>query len=652
MIKRPKLRKVDIEEITEAQVEPKTVRGLVVKIVAAVFAAVFLYQAAFGVWQVQFARGLYIFFALFLTFLSNPRRKKEDRSNIIYNIIDFVLIGLTFIVIGYFIIFFVDFTMSAGIPLTSLQLTLGIITIGLVLEASRRTVGLPLVIIAGLFLLYAHFGNYMPGALYHRGYSLNRIISVMYTSTEGIFGSVVYTFSTFIFLFIIFGAFLSASGAGQFFIELAKAAVGRFTGGAAQSAVFSSWMIGSVIGSSTANTAITGSITIPMMINRGYRKHVAAAVEAVVSIGGQFMPPIMGAAAFLMAAFIGVPYLEIARAALIPALLFFLSMVFMVYLEARRFNLRGIPKEELPPLKGVLLKGWYYFVPITIIIVVMARGYSPALAGFWSIVASFVISWFRRETRMTPRKLFDALSAGGKNSLSMATTAGTVGILIAAIALPGLGMKVSSIIIEVSGGSLPIALILVMAASFVLGMGMNVTSAYLILVTMTAPALVQLGIPLITAHFFVFWTSQLSVITPPVALSSYVAAAIAKADVWKTGWYSLRMGLAIYYIPIMFVFIPSLLWMGTTGEIVWAFATTLIGVLAFSSVMQGYLFVRNRWYDNVLLGIASLTLVLVPLWTDFIGVAVLVGIIIWQKQREKQKEKQKAKNLSTNTQSA
>lgn len=643
MLKKRAIKPEELEELQESKDSTPSIRNTAVKVIAAIFSSVFLFQAAFGVWEVQYARGLYIFFALLLTFLSNPRRKKEDRDNLAYNIIDGVLIVLSVVVIGYFIFFFEQFTMTAGIPLTTLQLTLGALAIGLVLEASRRTVGLPLVIIAVVFLLYAHFGNYMPGPLFHRGYSINRIISVMYTSTEGIFGPVVFTFSTFIFLFIIFGAFLSASGAGTFFIDLARAAVGRFTGGAAQSAVVSSWMIGSVIGSSTANTAITGSITIPMMINRGYRRHVAAAVEAVVSIGGQFMPPIMGAAAFLMAAFIGIPYLEVARAALIPALLFFLSMVFMVYLEARRYDLRGIPKTELPPLRGVLAKGWFYFVPISIIIVVMARGFSPALAGFWSIVASFVISWFKKDTRMTPKRLFDALASGGRNSLSMATTAGTVGILIAAIALPGLGLRVSSIIVDISGGSLPIALILVMAASFVLGMGMNVTSAYLILVTMTAPALVDLGIPLITAHFFVFWTSQLSVITPPVALSSYVAASIAKADVWKTGWYSLRMGLAIYYIPIMFVFIPSLLWMGTPFNIFWAFVTTLVGVLAFSSVMQGYLFVKNEWYDNVLLGLASLTLVLTPIWTDFIGAAMLVVIVIWQKQRVKVKSKKALK---------
>lgn len=608
----------------------------VAKYVAALFSAVFLYQAAFGNWQVQFSRGLYILFALVLAFLINPNRKKE--ASLWLELLDLVLIGFSLAGVGYFMLNFEAITLAAGLPLSQLQLFLGFTTIFVVLEASRRTVGWPLAILASLFVLYTYFGQLMPSIIAHRGYSINRIISVMYTSTEGIFGSVVFVFATFIFLFIIFGAFLTASGAGNFFIDLAKAAVGRFTGGAAQSAVVSSWLIGSVIGSSTANTAITGSITIPMMINRGYKRHVAAAVEAVVSIGGQFMPPIMGAAAFLIAAFVGIPYIEVARAGLLPALLFFFSMIFMVYLEARRNNLRGIPKDELPSLGKTFAAGWYYFLPIGLIIALLVNGNSPSLAGFYAIVTTVVISWFKKETRMMPKDIFNALAAGGRNALAMSTTAGAVGILVAAISLPGLGMRISSIIIQLSGGNLPIALALVMAASFVLGMGMNVSSAYLILIVITAPALVDMGVPLLTAHFFVFWTSQLSVITPPVALSAYVAAAIADADVWKTGWHSLRMGLAIYYIPIMFVFIPSLLWVGSAGTIIWSFTTTLVGVLAFSALMQGYLVVQTTWADRGLLAIAAFLLILTSLPTDAIGFSLIALVMFIQFNRSKKQQ--------------
>lgn len=603
---------------------------------AAVFSAIYLYQAAFGVWAVEITRGLYIMFALVLTFLINPNRKAKFKGKLWVEIVDYLFIALSLLGTLYFIFSFERFAIGAGRQLSPIDLTIGITTILVVLEASRRTLGWPLVIITVLFLFYTYFGNLMPSIIYHRGFSLNRIVSVMYTSTEGIFGSVVYIFSTFIFLFVIFGAFLTASGAGEFFVNFAKASVGRFTGGPAQAAVVSSFLIGSVIGSSTANTAITGSITIPMMINRGYRKHVAASVEAVVSIGGQFMPPVMGAAAFLIAAYVGIPYIQVAFAGLIPALLFFISMFFMVYLESKRYNLTGIPKAELPRVRDVLKEGWYYFVPIILIVVIMANGFSPSLAGFYSVVSTFLLSFFSKNNKMTPKKVYAALATGARNSLSMATTAGIVGILVAAISLPGLGLKISSIILQIANGNLPIAIVLVMAASFVLGMGMNVSSAYLILVTITAPALVQMGVPILAAHFFIFWTSQLSVITPPVALSSYVAASIAKADVWKTSWYSLRMGLAIYYIPIMFIFIPELLLLqGDWLDILWKFFTTSVGVLAFSSMMQGFLLRITRLPDRLLLVLSAVLLVLPTVYTDFIGFALLAVVFFLQSRRAK-----------------
>ncbi|MGI6583625.1 MAG: TRAP transporter permease [bacterium] len=602
-------------------------------LLAAVFSAIFIYQAAFGFWEVQISRGIYIMFALLLTFLINPKRK--EKANSFVQIIDLILAGLSVFVCVYFIVKFPEYAMNAGMPLPAVDLIIGIVAIVLVLEAARRTVGWSLMIIAIVFILYCYFGKQMPAMFYHRGYSVNRIMSVMYASTEGIFGSVVYVFSTFIFLFIIFGTFLQKSGAGEFFIDLAKAAVGSLTGGAAQAAVFSSWILGSIMGSSTANTAITGAVTIPLMISRGYKRHVAAAVEAVASIGGQFMPPVMGAGAFLMASFIGVPYVEVAKAGLIPALLFFFSMIFMVYLEAKRLGLEGIPKNELPKMRDVLKKGWFYFIPIAVIVFMLGKGYSPSKAGFWSIVSTYLVSFLNKEKRMSLRDVYDALSESAKSSLVMATTAGIIGIIIAAIALPGLGMKFSSIILTLADGRLPIALVLVMIASFILGMGMNVTSAYLLLVTLAAPALVEMGVPLMSAHFFVFWTSQLAVITPPVCLSAYVAAAIAEADAWKTGWYSLRMGLSIYYVPIMFIYIPALLWMGSPIDIIWSSFTALIGVLAFSALSQGYLVAPTKLYDRIILGVASFALVFPGLKTDMIGFGLLVLVVILQRIRNK-----------------
>lgn len=612
--------------MTVAKMDKKFV--FFIKLLSAFFSFIYIYQAAFGYWEVELSRGMYIMFALVLTFLVNPKRKKETTS--LDKGIDIILSILSFTVVMYYINRFDYFAETAGMPLETLDIMMGVLTILLVLEASRRTVGWSLMLISASFLLYLYFGKLMPEMLYHRGYSLNRIIGVMYASTEGIFGSVAYVFSTFIFLFIIFGTFLQKSGAGEFFIDLAKAAVGSFTGGAAQASVFSSWILGSIMGSSTANTAITGAVTIPLMISRGYKRHVAAAVEAVVSIGGQFMPPVMGAAAFLMASFVGVPYIEIAKAGLIPALLFFFSMIFMVYLESKRMGLKGIPKNELPKLRDVLKKGWFYFIPIIVIVYMLANGYSPSLSGFLAIFSTYLVSFFNKERRMSLKDVYDGLAESAQSSLVMATTAGIVGIIIAAIALPGLGMKFSAIILTLADGRLPIALLLVMMASFILGMGMNVTSAYLLLVTLSAPALVEMGVPIIAAHFFVFWTSQLAVITPPVCLSAYVAAAIAEADPWKTGWYSLRMGLAIYYVPIMFVYIPALLFIGEPMEIAWSALTALVGVLSFSALTQGYLLTVPKIYERLMLGLASIGLILPGAMTDLIGFAILATVGILQ----------------------
>jgi TRAP transporter 4TM/12TM fusion protein len=283
----------------------------------------------------------------------------------------------------------------------------------------------------------------------------------------------------------------------------------------------------------------------------------------------------------------------------------------------------------------VLKSGWYFFLPIAIIVWLLVQGYSPSLAGFWAIVSAFATSLLRKEHRMSPREIVDTLAEGATSSLVMATTAGAVGIIIAAIALPGLGMKFSTIILDLAGGKLVIALFLVMLASFFLGMGMNVTSAYLLLVTLSAPALAGMGIPLISAHFFVFWTSQLAVITPPVCLSAYVAAAIAQSDPWQTGWYSLRMGLAIYYVPFMFVFFPSLLGVGTPTLILWTFSTALIGVLSFAAVTQGFLLIKTTIYERIMLGIAAITLILRGISTDLIGFGFILAVVVLQMLRQK-----------------
>ncbi len=609
------------------------IRETVIDWLAVGYSLVFIVQAAFGVWPAHVSRGLYILFALVLTFLINPKRKGAVGTVALS--IDTLLAALSVVGVGYYIVEFPRMAESAGIPLSAMDMTMGILTIILVMEAARRSVGVTLTSIAVVALAYNYFGNLIPGAFGHRGYSLNRIVSFMYASTDGIFGSVAYVFSTFIFLFIIFGVFIKNSGGGKFFIDIAKATVGRFTGGAGQAAVLSSALLGSIMGSSTANTAVTGSITIPMMISRGYKRHVAAAVEAVVSIGGQFLPPIMGAAAFLMAALMGVPYTEIVVAGLIPAFLFLASMLFQVYLEAKRDGVPGIPKSELPSVSSVMKRGGYFLLPIALIIYIIAAGYSPARAGIAAIALTFLLSMIRKHDRMSVKDVVATLSEGARSGLIMAVTAGVVGIVVAGIALPGLGMKFSSIVIDLSGGVLIVALLLTLVASFFLGMGMNVSSAYLLLVTLTAPALSRMGVPLLAAHFFVFWTSQLAVITPPVCLSAYVAAGIADADPWKTGVHSLRMGLSIYYIPFMFVFIPSLLGMGEVQNVIWNSMTALLGVLSFGAFMQRYLIVRSSVVDQLFMAVAALALVFKGVETDIIGFSAIIIVVVLQLLRRR-----------------
>lgn len=612
--------------------------ALMIKIIAAIFSGLFIYQAGFGVWVPQYSRGLYILFALVLAFLIAPHRKGKKNTPLWLQVFDVVLAAISVVCILYFMSRYSHYSINAGIPLEPIDMFFGILTIVLLLEACRRCLGWALPIITVFFLFYCYFGRIMPGQLVHRGFSINRIVNVMFAGTEGIFGSVTYTFSSYIFLFIIFGSFLQVSGAGDFYIELAKSAVGRLPGGAGQASVVSSWILGSIMGSSTANTAVTGAVTIPLMIENGYKKHVAASIEAVVSIGGQFMPPIMGAAAFLMAANIGVPYGEIALAGLAPAVFFFLAMIFMVWLEAKRTGLKPLPASEIPKMRDVMKRGWFYLIPIVVIVYFLGTGASPSKAGFWSIISCILVSWLNPGKRMGLRQLFEALANGAESSLSIATSAGVIGILIASISLPGLGMKLSSLIMQVSGGILPVALLLVMLASFILGMGMNVSSAYMLLITLTAPALTQLGVPLLVAHFFVFWTSQLAVVTPPVALSAYVAASIADADVWKTGWYSLRMGLVIYYMPILFVYMPGLLLIGSIGSIIYSLLCTLIGIFAFSVLCQGYLIIKATWPERIIMGIASLMVILIGWVTDIIGLGLIAVVVVMQILRKKKSD--------------
>ena len=426
----------------------------------------------------------------------------------------------------------------------------------LVLEATRRTVGLPITIIALVFIGYALFGPYMPGPLAHRGLELDRLVQTMFYTTEGILGTPLAVSSTFIFLFLLFGSFLIKTGVGEYFNDLSIAVAGRSIGGPAKVAIFSSALQGTISGSSVANVVTSGAFTIPMMKNLGYRKEFAGAVEAASSTGGQLMPPVMGAAAFLMAEFIGIPYAEIAMAAAIPAVLYFAGIWIVTHFEAKKMGLRGLTKEEMPDKKEVIKK-LYLLIPIIAMIVLLMTGMSVMLAALYSIVISIVVSAFKKETRIGFRGIIDALVDGARTALGVAAATAAAGIIVGVVTKTGLGLKLANGLLDIAGGALFPTLILTMIASLILGMGAPTTANYVITSTIAAPAIIMLGVPDLSAHLFVFYFGIIADITPPVALAAFAAAAISGGEPIKTGIESSKLASLLQIPPVVYKAIES-----------------------------------------------------------------------------------------------
>lgn len=516
-----------------------------------------------------------------------------------------------------------------GISPTNWDLVINIIIIFLVLEITRRTCGLILPGIAIIFLLYAHFGNHIPGILGHRGYSWSKIISYM-VGMDAIFSVPIGASASFVYLFVLFGAFLTASGAGKFFIDFATGLAGSTRGGPAKVAILSSSFLGTVSGNSVANVVSTGSFTIPLIKSIGYRPAFAGAVEAAASTGGQIVPPILGSAAFILAQLVGVPYLRVVTASIIPALLYFYTVFLMVDLEAVKLNLKGIAKEKLPSVKKVFFKQGHLTAPLFVLIFVLAvMKASPIKAAVWAIISTVLVSFVQRETRMGLKKIIDALSQGAYAALGMVAACATAGIVIGVINLTGTGLKFASAVMSLSMGILPLALILTMAASLVLGMGLPTTASYLICAAVAAPALVQMGLPNLSAHMFVFYFACISAITPPVALAAYAGAGIAKAKPLEVAFTACKLGITAFIIPFMFAYGPSLLWEGSVGAIFSSTATSLVGVTMLCFSLQGLLFkIKLNIAEKVLLGGAALTLIKPGLFTDMIGIGLSIVVIM------------------------
>lgn len=519
---------------------------------------------------------------------------------------------------------------ATGTPFAPIGMSIAAVAgTALILEMTRRVAGLALVIIAGIFLVYVFAGQYMPGVLNSPSITWQRFFSQVYTDA-GILGPTTAVSSTYIILFIIFAGFLQASKVGDYFVNFAFAAAGRARGGPAKVAIFASGLMGMINGTSAGNVVATGSLTIPLMKRVGYSSRVAGAVEAAASTGGQIMPPIMGAGAFIMAEVTGIAYQDIAIAAIIPAVLFYISVYFMVDFEAAKLGMKGMKKEELP-IFAELIKQVYLFIPIIILIVALFMGYSVIRAGTLATVAAAMVSWLTPH-RMGLRSIAKAFELSGLMAIQIIAVCACAGIIVGVISLTGVGARFSNLLLGLAETSQLLALFFAMCIAILLGMGMPTTAAYAVAASVVAPGLVQLGIPLLTAHFFVFYFAVVSAITPPVALASYAAAGISGANPMATSVTSFRIGISAFIVPFMFFYNSALLMEGETIEIIRAFITSVIGVYFLSSGMQGWFVERPVvWFNRILLVTAALFLIEGGLTTDIIGAGIAAAVFFIQR---------------------
>ncbi|WP_315265555.1 TRAP transporter permease, partial [Selenomonas noxia] len=593
-----------------------------------------IYTATFGVLDAQLQRAVHLGFGLALAYLLYPFRRAWARDHFFHPIdVAFAILGAA--APAYIVIQYRELVTRAG-SVTMPDVIVGGLGILLVIEATRRVVGLPMVTVVLFFLAYAFLGPYMPGVLAHRGLSLEQLVSHLYFTTEGIFGIPLGVSSTFIFLFILFGAYLESTGLGKFFIDLANAVAGWASGGPAKVAVLSSGLMGTVSGSSVANVVGTGSLTIPMMKKLGYDANFAGAVEAAASTGGQLMPPVMGAAAFLMAEFVGVPYIEVVKAAAIPALLYFTGVWLGVHFEAKRKNLRGIPRSELPHPLTLLKERGHLAIPLIVIVYLLVSGYTPMRAALVAIVLSIACAMLRKSTRMKPIEIVYGLERGAKAVLGVLIACAAAGIIIGVVTKTGVGLRLASGLIDAAGGMLLPAMFFTMITAIVLGMGVPTTANYVITSTIAAPALVQMGVPLLAAHMFVFYFGIIADVTPPVALAAYAGAGISGGNPLRTGVHASKLAIAAFIIPYIFVLSPVILMVDAEPfTLIVATLSALIGMIAVSSALCGFLADHCRLYERFLLIAAGLLMIKPGGTTDMIGLAVFAAILAMQSMRVK-----------------
>ena len=572
-------------------------------------------------------------FSLVLAFLLFPARTDRTPDRIPWS--DLGLAALSLAGLGYVFIYY-DYVTSrfpTAHPLSPADMVVGTVVTALVLEATRRTLGAALSVLSILFIVYGVAGPWLPGVLRHKGLSWEILIDQTFFTSEGIFGIPLGVAGSYVVLFIVFGAFLEKSGAGQFFMNFANAIAGGSRGGPGKVAVVSSSLFGTISGSAVANVMVDGWLTIPMMKRTGFKPEAAAAIEAVASTGGQIMPPVMGAASFVMAEFLGVPYSHIMLAAVIPALFYYGALFAAIHFNAARTGLQGIPRHELPDLRVILRRQGHLLVPVVVIFALLLQGFTATYAAIISTASVLVVSWLRAETRITLPKAIEALRDGAYQTVPVAMATAAAGIMIGIILQTGLAIRFTSFLVDMAGGALIVALLITMVAAVILGTALPTTPAYIMLAALLIPALIKLGVPPLAAHMFAFYFGCLSSVTPPECLAVYAAASISRCSVWGAGWQAVKFAAAGFIVPFFFVYSPALLFDGPWAEIVRAVITGTIGVVALAAALEGYFWRRASWGERGLFLAAAFLLIDPGLYTDLVGLAVLAIALASQKLR-------------------
>jgi len=596
-----------------------------------------LYTGFFGTLPSQKQGAIHLGTAIGMMFLLFPAKKGMHRKQKSVPWYDVVL-AFTAMYVTYHKVFFYEEIIRSRISgYDTVEVIISVLGVLLVLEATRRTVGLPIVIVASITLLYALFGKHIPTQiLSHPGFSVRRLAPNLWFQESGVFGTPIQISAKFIFLFLFFGVVLVHTKIGQFFNDLAFALTGRYTGGTAKAAVSASALQGMVSGSSVGNTVASGSFTIPMMKKAGFKPEFAAATEASASTGGQIMPPLMGAAAFIMMEYLGVPYSTIMLAALVPAILYFTGIFIGTHFEAKKLGILGLPKAQLPSFKKLMVKNGFMLLPLIIIVGTIVIGFTPQRAALMGIGAAYLVSLVRKETRMSFRETMNVLEQGARVALPVIAAVATAGIIAGVVSITGLGAKFATGIIALSSGVLPLALFFTMIACIVLGMGLPTTANYVVTATVAAPALInEFGLEPIAVHMFVFYFGIVADITPPVCLAAYAGAGIARANPFKTGVNAVKLAIAAFIIPYIFIYSPIIVGVDITiMKLIMVIATALIGMTAVSSSMIGFFIRNSRLWERGVLLIGGLLMITPGLYTNLIGLGLILLVMLVQKQRK------------------